>query len=70
MSYQVLNRYGNSYPRRQWIEYGSNELVTAEAVDLLDKLLRYDHAERLTAHEAQAHVYFSELTVSTIQSTR
>ncbi len=49
-----------SYPKRQWTDYGTNELVTGEALDLLDKLLRYDHAERLTAHEAQAHVYFSE----------
>jgi len=24
----------------------------------LDKLLRYDHQERLTAREAQAHAYF------------
>ncbi|KIY67148.1 Pkinase-domain-containing protein [Cylindrobasidium torrendii FP15055 ss-10] len=49
----------SNYPKRQWTDYGVNELVTGEAIDLLDKLLRYDHAERLTAREAQAHVYFN-----------
>ena len=32
--------------------------MTQEAIDLLDKLLRYDHQERLTAREAQAQPYF------------
>lgn len=27
-------------------------------IDFLDKLLRYDHQERLTALEAMAHPYF------------
>ena len=34
-------------------------LATAEALDFLDGLLRYDHAERLTAKEAMAHPYFA-----------
>ena len=34
--------------------------VTAEGVDLLDRMLRYDHYERLTAAEALSHAYFSE----------
>lgn len=34
--------------------------MTSEALDLLDKLLRYDHQKRLTAREAQAHPYFSK----------
>lgn len=33
--------------------------VTTEVIDLLDKLLRYDHGERLTAAEALSHAYFS-----------
>ena len=31
-----------------------------EAIDFLDKLLRYDHQERLTAREAQSQPYFGE----------
>lgn len=39
--------------------HGENQhLVSAEAIDFLDKLLRYDHAERLTAREAMDHPYF------------
>ena len=34
-------------------------LVSPEAIDFIDKLLRYDHAERLTAAEAQAHPYLA-----------
>ena len=30
-----------------------------EVLDLLDRLLRYDHCERLTAAEALSHTYFS-----------
>lgn len=36
-------------------------LVTPEALDFLDNLLRYDHAERLTAREAMSHAYFAPL---------
>jgi serine/threonine protein kinase len=39
-------------------------------MDLLDKLLRYDHQQRLTAKEAQAHAYFSEIDVYTRTITR
>lgn len=35
--------------------------ISNEAVDFLDKLLRYDHQERLTAAESQEHPYFGEL---------
>lgn len=31
----------------------------SETVDFLDRLLRYDHQERLTAKEAMAHAYFN-----------
>ena len=41
--------------------HGENQhLVSAEALDFLDKLLRYDHQERLTAREAMEHQYFCE----------
>lgn len=34
--------------------------MTPEALDFLDKLLRYDHQDRLTAREAMEHPYFCE----------
>jgi casein kinase II subunit alpha len=39
--------------------HSENEhLVSPEALDFLDKLLRYDHQDRLTAREAMDHPYF------------
>lgn len=35
--------------------------VSEEALDLVSKLLRYDHQERLTAQEAQGHPYFAPI---------
>ncbi|KAG5528513.1 hypothetical protein RHGRI_029260 [Rhododendron griersonianum] len=32
-----------------------------QAIDFLDKLLRYDQQDRLTAKEAMAHPYFSQV---------
>lgn len=32
--------------------------MSSELFDFLDKLLRYDHQERLTAREAMSHPYF------------
>ena len=52
-----------SYPKQPWVRFVTAEnqaQASTESMDLLDKLLRYDHRERLTAHEAQAHAYFSE----------
>ncbi|KAK0461165.1 kinase-like domain-containing protein [Desarmillaria tabescens] len=60
-----------SYTKRGWTEYVTSEtqhLASVEALDLLDKLLRYDHAERLTAHEAQAHVYFNSVRLEALST--
>ncbi|RKO97464.1 hypothetical protein CXG81DRAFT_30454 [Caulochytrium protostelioides] len=49
------------YPRKPWTDYVTPEnerWVSPEAIDFLDKLLRYDHQERLTPTEAMAHPYF------------
>lgn len=32
--------------------------MTDEAIDLLGKMLKYDHAERITPREAMEHPYF------------
>lgn len=36
----------------------NQHLVSPEALDFLDRLLRYDHYERYTAREAMDHPYF------------
>ncbi|RDW87527.1 casein kinase II [Coleophoma crateriformis] len=50
------------FPKKNWHSFVNSEnqrFVTNEAIDFLDKLLRYDHQERLTAKEAMAHPFFA-----------
>jgi len=47
--------------RRPWARFiteRNEHFVSDEAVDLIDKLLRYDHQERPTAQEAMMHPFF------------
>ncbi|KAA8593630.1 hypothetical protein FQN60_009746 [Etheostoma spectabile] len=49
------------HSRKRWERFVHSEnqhLVSPEALDFLDKLLRYDHQARLTAREAMDHPYF------------
>nr|XP_054496539.1 casein kinase II subunit alpha' isoform X4 [Agelaius phoeniceus] len=49
------------HSRKRWENFIHSEnrhLVSPEVLDLLDKLLRYDHQQRLTAKEAMDHPYF------------
>lgn len=49
------------HSRKRWERFVHSEnqhLVSTEALDFLDKLLRYDHQARLTAREAMDHPYF------------
>ena len=39
-------------------KYGSEFVFFLQAIDFLDKLLRYDHQDRLTAKEAMV-IFFS-----------
>lgn len=51
------------FPRKPWTRFITSEnqrYISNEAIDFLDKLLRYDHQERLTAREAQGHNFFGE----------
>ena len=53
-----------TYPRKPWsrfIDSNNSSFATPDAIDFVDKLLRYDHQERLTAKEAMKHHYFDEL---------
>jgi serine/threonine protein kinase len=55
-----VNQIG-SHRRKPWKRYihaENRHLAVPLAVDFLDKLLRYDHQERLTAREAMQHPYF------------
>ncbi|EMD39105.1 hypothetical protein CERSUDRAFT_112799 [Gelatoporia subvermispora B] len=57
-----------NHPRQPWPRFVTAETAptaTHESLDLLDRLLRYDHAERLTAAEAQAHSYFNAVRLQT-----
>jgi serine/threonine protein kinase len=61
------------YPRKPWHKFVTTEnqhLVSPEAIDFLDKLLRFDHQERLTAVEAQAHAYFAPVCEAAHQATQ
>ncbi|GAB2227408.1 hypothetical protein Droror1_Dr00009228 [Drosera rotundifolia] len=49
------------HSRKPWTKFMNSDnlhLAVPDAVDFLDKLLKYDHHERPTAKEAMAHPYF------------
>ncbi|OBA24338.1 kinase-like protein [Metschnikowia bicuspidata var. bicuspidata NRRL YB-4993] len=68
-----VNKYGiklsdeydpilGNYPRKPWSAFVTKDnrhLVLEEVVDLIDKLLTYDHQLRPTAKETLAHPFFS-----------
>ncbi|VDL85761.1 unnamed protein product [Schistocephalus solidus] len=70
--FEYINKYGihldprfndilGRHCRKRWERFmcaDCQHLVSPEAIDLLDKLLRYDHQDRLTAREAMEHPYF------------
>jgi casein kinase II subunit alpha len=64
--FRVPNLYSISrHSRKRWERFVHSEnqhLISPEALDFLDKLLRYDHQERLTAREAMDHPYFCKYT--------
>ncbi|CAH6720813.1 negative regulator of the PHO system [[Candida] jaroonii] len=52
------------YSRKPWkkfINSNNKHLVSLEFLDFIDKLLKYDHQERLTAKEAMDHPYFDPI---------
>ncbi|KAJ3125527.1 Casein kinase II subunit alpha [Nowakowskiella sp. JEL0407] len=49
------------WPKRPWTSFikAENErYISPQALDLLDRFLKYDHQERLTPREAMTHPYF------------
>ncbi|EMS48724.1 Casein kinase II subunit alpha-2 [Triticum urartu] len=51
----------NRKPWSKFVNAENRHLVSEEAIDFLDKLLRFDHQDRLTAEEAMAHEYFHQV---------
>ena len=44
--------------------------MSQEALDLVSKLLRYDHQERLTSEEAQSHEYFAPVHAAAVAGSK
>ena len=59
-----------SNPLETLIVPSRRQYADGDALDLLSKLLNYDHAERLTAHEAMLHPYFDAVRDAQLQGTR
>jgi len=54
------------HPRKPWTRFVTPEnehVAVPDALDFLDRLLRYDHQERLTAQEAMAHPYLRPIAL-------
>jgi len=52
------------YTKKSWKRFITPEnqhLAKDDAIDLIDKLLQYDHQKRLTAAEALQHPYFQQV---------
>ena len=51
-----------SFPKKPWQKFINNDnaiLCNNEALDLLSKMLIYDHANRVLPKEAMEHEYFA-----------
>ncbi|KAG0656694.1 Casein kinase II subunit alpha [Rhodotorula mucilaginosa] len=73
--WQYLDRYNldldpefeaqiGTHARKPWAKFVTSDnqhLVSNAAIDLIDRLLRYEHTERLTAAEAMQHEYFAPI---------
>jgi len=52
------------HPRRPWAKFvtaDNQHLCCPEVIDIIDKMLVYDHAERITPKEAMQHPYFQHV---------
>ncbi|GMF88370.1 unnamed protein product [[Candida] boidinii] len=55
-------------PWHRFINELNHPFVNEEVIDFIDKLLRYDHEERLTAKEAMAHPWLAEIREERMKS--
>jgi casein kinase II subunit alpha len=61
---QQFNGLLHHFPKKQWSKFitkDNHKLASPEAVDLLDKMLIYDHTERILPLEALQHPYFNDV---------
>jgi len=52
------------HPKKPWNKFinSQNEaLISEECLDLLDSMLKYDHAQRITPKDAMNHPYFKPI---------
>jgi len=52
------------HPRRPWAKFvtaDNQHLCCPEVIDIIDKMLVYDHADRITPKEAMQHPYFQHV---------
>jgi len=64
MNMEMLMKLAGIYEERAFESFINEEnrhLVDDNALDLLDKMLEYDHSKRITAAEALKHPYFDEV---------
>ena len=53
-----------NFPKKQWSKFITNDnshLCSNEAIDILSKMLVYDHADRITPKEAMKHDFFKPI---------
>jgi len=61
------------YPSQPWTRFvtaENHQNISIESADLLDKVLRYDHSQRLTAREAQGHAFFNSVRLEAISNNK
>ena len=62
---KILEKIKN-FTKKEWksfINSNNKYLISEEALDLLDKLLKFDQAQRITAKDALKHAYFKDLNL-------
>ncbi|PQP96300.1 casein kinase II subunit alpha [Prunus yedoensis var. nudiflora] len=72
-AHQRTNNVDYLHSRKPWTKFinvDNQHLAVPEAIDFVDKLLRYDHQERPTAKEAMAHPYFYPIRNAESSRTR
>lgn len=61
------------YTKKSWKRFKNDEnsyLVNDDVIDLIDKLLQYDHQKRPTAQEAMQHPYFTQVRQADINNNK
>jgi len=59
----ILGRHA-AKPWTEFVTPDNRRYVSKEALSFIDKLLRYDHQERMTAREAMAHPYLAPIVAA------